>query len=600
MKKRFLLCILISIFILPIRINALEVEYTLFDSSTVVNENRTADVTENYKIYFIKNTKEINRKLNHNIMMIREDDSKSLMNARVYDIKSDNLKSISSKNNIENILIKTDGKQDSISDYSLSYKYNFGKDTNNDIDEYYYDLVSNVDAPISNFTFSLTFPKKINKKNIKFSVDGKYDLSEDDVTYTVEDNSIVGSYNQLLKKGQTFSIYVELPNNYFKGATDNFNYLTYLILLIPIIGFVYIIYLWLKFGKGNSLKVKKQENIPNNFDPAEIGYLYGGILEEMDLTSLVIYLANQGYLKIVEHDDGYKLGKENSFKFVKMKDYDRNNAAQELIFNEIFREKDEVELSDIEYRFADTFKEAGHMLDNEDNRKKLYFENFKFKKMIAFILICLSTFLITLNPVHLMTNSYLLAIPMSLLTIFGLYVIFISNSSLLMKLVLGGSISLFTLYIGVTPSIVNSHLFIIYLIGVLLIVVMCILVCRLSERTLFGTKILGEIYGFKYYLESLTKNELEKKLEENNNYFFDMIPYAYVFDSLEVWIRKGKNLITTPPEWYIPSTEFNMINFEKFIKNVLYTTSLVMLKQVYSESELVTYENTQVKTKLND
>ena len=79
-----------------------------------------------------------------------------------------------------------------------------------------------------------------------------------------------------------------------------------------------------------------------------------------------------------------------------------------------------------------------------------------------------------------------------------------------------------------------------------------------------------------------------------------MIPYAYVLDSIEIWMKKGKDIITEPPSWYTPSSEFNMTNFEKFIKNVVYTTTLVMMKQVYSESELVTYENDKVKTNLND
>ena len=130
---------------------------------------------------------------------------------------------------------------------------------------------------------------------------------------------------------------------------------------------------------------------------------------------------------------------------------------------------------------------------------------------------------------------------------------------------------------------------------------MCLLHRRLSERTPFGAKVLSETYGLKYYLESISKQELEKRIEEDTNYFYKMIPYAYVLGSLEIWMKKGRDVVTSPPSWYIPSTEFNMNNFQTFIKNVVYTTTLVMMKQVYSESELVTYEDsTKVKTNLND
>ena len=79
-----------------------------------------------------------------------------------------------------------------------------------------------------------------------------------------------------------------------------------------------------------------------------------------------------------------------------------------------------------------------------------------------------------------------------------------------------------------------------------------------------------------------------------------MIPYAYVLGSLDVWMQKGKELVITAPSWYIPSTEFDIIKFNSFIKNVIYTTTVVMLKKVYSEAELVTYTNDKVKTNLND
>jgi hypothetical protein len=285
---------------------------------------------------------------------------------------------------------------------------------------------------------------------------------------------------------------------------------------------------------------------------------------------------------------------------VKLKDYDRNNAAQELIFDELFRDRDRTELSDIEYHFADTFKDATSMLDNEDNHKKLFFGNLKLVKLISLLLIVLSVFAVNFNSIHLFTNSYVFILPVVLFILLGLYIVFISNTTGILKIVIGGAIIAASLYVGFMPILIESNLLIIYIIGTVLIAIMCTLYMKLSERTSFGAKVLSETYGLKYYLETISKQELEQKINENSNYYYDMIPYAYVLDSIDIWMQKGKNIITEPPSWYIPSTEFNMINFDKFIKNVIYTTTLVMMKQVYSESELVTYENDKVKTNLND
>ena len=600
-KISYLLFIAFCVSFFPCMIKAEDIEFTLFDSNIKVNENRTLDINEKYKLYFIEDTKKVTRKINKSLTIIRPDKSKLLINTKISNIKSKTSFTSNEKSDSSNVVLKVDGGQDETDNYELGYKYNLGKDYIKNKDELYYDIVSNLDAPISNLTFTITFPSKVDKKEIKFLVDDTYNLTKDDVTYEVNGNVVTGTYNKLLKSKQKFSVYVQLPEGYFKGASDNFNYLVYLILIIPIVGAIISAMFWIKYGKGKKLKIKRTSEIPDNFDPAEIGYLHKGMTDEKDLTTLVLYLANKGYLQILENDDGYKLGKENSFKFIKLKDYDKNNAAQELIFEELFRDREETNLKDIEYHFADTFKEAKSLLDSEDNHKKIFLKNLNIVKLIMFIFIILSILVVNYNSVYLFTSMAWLIIPMTFLIFVGIYIFFISNSSGIVKFSLGGSILGFSLYVGIYPLFVQSTLLTIYIIGVVLITFMCIIYKTLSERTKFGVEKLSETYGFKYYLETVSKQELEQKISENSNYYFDMIPYAYVLSSLDIWFKKGRNLITSPPSWYLPSAEFSMHHFEQFVKNVIYTTTLVMLKQVYSESELITYEDSvKVKTNLND
>ena len=49
---KYLLFVLLCI-IMPLGVSAEEVEYTLYDSNIKVNTNRTLNVEEQYKIYFI-------------------------------------------------------------------------------------------------------------------------------------------------------------------------------------------------------------------------------------------------------------------------------------------------------------------------------------------------------------------------------------------------------------------------------------------------------------------------------------------------------------------------------------------------------------------
>ncbi len=595
---KYLLFVLLCI-IMPLGVSAEEVEYTLYDSNIKVNTNRTLNVEEQYKIYFIENTKLITRKLNEKLIVTRPDKTKTMIDGKITNIKSDVESNVETKNSAKNISLKVSGSQDETNDYNIQYKYNLGNDSLKNGDELYYDIVNDVDAIISNVTFTITLPSNIDEKNIYFLIDNKY-VDEEVISYEVNDNVITGELNISLEKNQKLSVYIKFNNNYFKGTTDNFNYFNFLSLIFPVISLIMMSIFFIRYGKGNKLKIVRKKDIPNNFDSAEIGYLYKGKLEEKDLTTVLLYLANEGYLRIVEHDDGYKLGKENSFRFEKLKDYDRNNAAQELIFNELFRNRDVANLSDIEYHFADTFKEAKNMLNNEDNHKKLFFKNLDTIKLISLITILLSVLSVYLNPLHIFTNNYLFVLPLIGLIVLGLYIIYISNASGIMKFIIGGALLIGVSYVSVTAIMIQLKLLIIFAIGLALILIICGLYTRLSERTKFGNKVLSETYGLKYYLETLSKQELEQNISDNNNYFYEMIPYAYVLDSIDIWMKKGRNIITNPPSWYIPSTEFNMNNFEQFIQNVIYTTTLVMMKHVYSESELVQYENTKVKTNLND
>lgn len=599
MKKNIFL-IFLCLIMFPLTIKAESTEYTLFDSNLIINQDRTIDAEENYRIYFIENTDKITRKIDLKLVQIDPNKKKTNINSILSDVKSNNSINLETKNNKASIIMSVDGFQDEISDYTLNYKYNLGKDTNINYDEFFYDIVSNMDASISNLTFTITFPTTIDEKSISFSIDGDYNLTDDDITYSIEDNKIVGSLNKLLETNQSFSIYVKLPNNYFVGATDNFNYFNFLILIFPIATLIVIFKYWIEYGKKNEMKVKRIKDIPYNFDPAEIGYLYKGKCSEMDLTSDLIYLANHGYLKIIENDDGYKLGKENSFKFVKLKDYEKNNAVQKIIFDNLFRDNDIAELQNIEYHFAEFFKEAKSMLDNKDNNKKLFFSDINFKKLVSLILIGISIFTVNFTPVHLFMNNYWLIFIVFLIISLGLYILLLSQSNLFIKIIIGGGLIVSCLYIAITPILPDNRLMFIYVVGMILIFISCLLYKKMPYRTRYGNKVLGETYGLKYYLESISPGELEEEIKNNGMFYYEMIPYAYVLDSLEIWIKKGLNIITTPPDWYIPSSDFKLSKFETFIKNVLYATTLAMMKQTYSEYGNVQYENTKVKTNLND
>ena len=61
--------------------------------------------------------------------------------------------------------------------------------------------------------------------------------------------------------------------------------------------------------------------------------------------SLLIYLANKGYIKIAENEGK----KDKSFKIIKIKEYDGNNINERIFLNDLFKGgKTEVTESDLQ------------------------------------------------------------------------------------------------------------------------------------------------------------------------------------------------------------------------------------------------------------
>lgn len=581
---------------------AADVEYVTFTSEINVNKNKILNVKETYDIYFVSDVSYIDRTLDKTLKVLRKDKSSIKQIVKIDNISGDGIK-VEEKDKTKKILIDTNSKEslvDEIKTYDLSYDYNLGNDTGRNYDELYYNIVSNLEAPISNLTFEFTFEEDLKDYKIDFILNDNF-LSGDEITYDVDKNIITGYLNIMLDENSTFAIRIELPNNYFTGTTNNFNYFYYLTLLIPIISLAVVIFYWFKYGRGNKFRSKYTYFPPKNYDPAEIGYLYKGKTEEIDLTSLLIHLANKGYIRFEEDDDGYKLGRENTFRIIKVKDYDLNNAASKILFDGLFKESDICELSNIEYSYFNRLMDSKKMLDNKNNRKKMFNLDINKVKIICSVLIFLSICFVNFYPFKLFTGITLLVPVMIIANAVSLFILFTIYTKKFIKIVFGLLLSLLGLYAGVSPIIGQNNYLFAFIVGIALIIVMLILYSKLSIRTKYGNQILSDIYGFKVSLESISSIKLKEQLKENSNYFYDMVPYAYVLGILDTWMDKGKNIINEKPSWHSSQYDFDLRKESKFVKNVLYTTTQVMLKRAYSNTGIhIDYKQDKLQTNLND
>lgn len=85
---------------------------------------------------------------------------------------------------------------------------------------------------------------------------------------------------------------------------------------IPIIFLEIAIFLWYKYIRDEQVIETVDFYPPADFNSLEVGFLYKETAENQDVTSLFIYLANKGYIKITETEEKslFSKNKENTNK----------------------------------------------------------------------------------------------------------------------------------------------------------------------------------------------------------------------------------------------------------------------------------------------
>ena len=619
---------LLFIFILllvitPSKVNALSynsnLEYTLnsYDINIIVNENNTLNITEKIGAYFNVKKHGIFRKIPLKNEVIRLDGTTSRNRAKISDIKVSDNYSLSTESGYKVIKIGDDNHTlTGQKKYEISYLYNLGRDTGKEYDELYFNLIGNEwDTSISNITFTIAMPKEFDSSKLGFSSGAGGSTNSSKITYNVNGNIITGKYNGTLGSGEALTVRLELPEGYFVGASLNIDLMSILAIILPLL-FVFITYLlWNKFGKDERVVETVEFYPPRGFNSAEVGFLYKGNAESSDVISLLIYLANKGYIKIIETEEKSSFSASKDFKIVKQREYDGNNPNEALFLKGLFSSKTslssmvddymenpqsvfetstnsaitEVTAKDLYDSFYIVLREIITNIDSEKNKEKI-FEKSSLNKGALVIVMMIATFLlITIKPViELDSDMLLFAIVFPGVGFSILLEMLFNKTPILVKifgLIWGlGFVGLIWVCMVLPALLVEPIYLIAYIIGLGCILTMALLFKAMPKRTKYGNEMLGKIKGFKKFLETAEKQKLEAMVMENPTYFYDILPFAYVLDVSDKWIKKFEVISLQAPNWYDGYSSFNTISFGNFINSTMSSATNAMASSPSSNS----------------
>ena len=308
---------------------------------------------------------------------------------------------------------------------------------------------------------------------------------------------------------------------------------------------------------------------PDDMDPMKMGKWIDGAVNNEDITAMIYYFANQGYLRIdfTDEDDPELIGLVDSLPA-------DAPVYQQTLFNGLFRyarayagDKIFEETGPSIYRAIKVSEMTGKFFEASQTATKQAPDAppmYEKKSIFGYVGGMLLAFLYaTLTPLFMgmrLGGGYIyfygaiFAIPLLVnalisylcenyrykwkqskrLGLFGLELIIATGFSLAIILFLGEFI--------MTPY-------------EKLVMCICAFTCSMLTRGVLSRtdkylEVLGDILGFKEFIVVTEEDKIKLMLEENPELYYHVLPYAQVLGVTDEWDHKFKNILIEPPSWY--------------------------------------------------
>ncbi len=262
---------------------------------------------------------------------------------------------------------------------------------------------------------------------------------------------------------------------------------------------------------------------PDDLRPGQVGTLVDFKANPLDVTATIIDLAVRKYL-VIEEVPTESRWLSNDWKLTRLdKSDEKLEKYEKELLDGLFRDGNEVELSDLKYEFSARMTKVRTSLMDDAMARKWFTKR---PDTAAFSVGCLG-FLVILAGfgitalLAVFTHAALLGIPVIVL----------------------GFVMLFT--------------------------------ARLAPaRTAQGTAMLRHVNGFRRFIDESEKERA--RFAEKKNLFSEYLPYAVVFGATEKWARAFAGLDGEPPDtsgWYRSSRPFEYMAFSSAVTGFTTTTA---------------------------
>ena len=534
-----------------------------------VNKNNKYNVEESFDLRFRKTVDTFVFGIPYRIKYTLEDGSKINKRAVMSNIKVNDDFYLKTEDGNRNLYIGSLDKTTNLKSYVINYDYNAFEDTIKKQDEFVFYVVNNRENKIDGLSFEIEFPDDISKNEIYFM--DQHGTKLENVDYTVEENKITGKFDHMINSNVSYAVKVVLKDKYFVNTDKNISNATIMTLMVSIISIAVTIVIWVAQKKRDNKVTYNSIYFNDKINSLEMGYLFNGDVKDKDIATLLISLANKGFIEIEKS--------KKSYKILKVKDYNEDDRVEQVFMRELFQKDDVVSrkelVNNVDYmKYNIEFK-----LQKHKKKNRLFIKPIFNYKLIFWALIVLIFALCNINIfLEYHTSAILINVIVGIIGyMVMLYGILYENTKI--EKIIYTFVGLMFI---VAPIVLTKYVAFIeddlklmtYIIGIVSMLVIITITRMMNDRSFYGTRMLNKINAYKEYL--INFDDVDKELKNNKYCFYEVLPYTFVLGVSDKWYQKFKDCKMVKPKWY-DSDEFNLEEFYKDIKDI-YADIFISLK----------------------
>ncbi|MBQ7633443.1 MAG: DUF2207 domain-containing protein [Alphaproteobacteria bacterium] len=448
-------------------------------------------------------------------------------------------------------------KKSRIIQYKVSYNHQLFSDENN----FDFQIIKpEWKVPVQQVRFKLQLPENVRQDSVHLYIDGNEIKNiEDGAEYIMKEDRIIGRTTaDGLRAQQSFRIKINVPADFFVANGKHYAAAVWVgLLLLTLISFL----VWCMYAQDDHIPTIISHNPPRGISAGEAELLHDGALTEKGLIAMIISLANRGYLTIDT------IGK--NFTLNKQKNYTGRNYFMKKTMQILFEDKDVAESSDLKAsnRFSNGWAQICDTAGKPDMTKRFQKKSeVQFFRRILMLACLIGNVLLTLFAVrnYLFSEEYLLLAALIIVSIAVAIKLFSKNLGLMAKII--GLVFLFyilyLLMFGCNGDMCKEDILqIIVGIGCTMISFICYI--QMPKPNTSGRVYKGQLFGLKNFIKFADKNRLGRIMHNNPSYFYKILPYAYVLEMHNEWIKLFDDMEIPMPLW----TENNNFKIRNFMRN---------------------------------